>query len=267
MNVISADTRISALIKANPAVIDAIAGINAHFRKLQNPFLRKFLAPRVTIAEAAKIGKCELNEFFERLKPLGFIIDYGTVKKETKNNMIQNTTQPYNTALDVRADIAAGSDPFKKIIDTVSRLKTEETLLLVNSFEPVPLIRILNDRGYSTHVANVGPDEVNTYITRTSESKPLMSNPDIQETSFEKVEQKYEGKLHKIDVRALPMPQPMVKILDHLETLEPGVALFVYHKKIPVYLLPELKEKQFSYVLRQVDDGVNLIIYRSNETT
>ena len=40
---IAANTKISVLIKENPAAIDAIATINKHFEKLRNPVLRKIL--------------------------------------------------------------------------------------------------------------------------------------------------------------------------------------------------------------------------------
>jgi hypothetical protein len=57
----------------------------------------------------------------------------------------------------------------------------------------------------------------------------------------------------------------MIKILDSLSQLQSDTALFVYHKKIPVYLLPELKERHFQHVIRHVADGVQLIIYPGKE--
>ena len=53
--VVNRKTRISAVIKANKQSIDAITSINKHFNKLRNPVLRKVLAPRVTVEDAAKI--------------------------------------------------------------------------------------------------------------------------------------------------------------------------------------------------------------------
>jgi uncharacterized protein (DUF2249 family) len=264
MRVISAKTKISALIKAKPEAIEAIASINVHFKKLQNPFLRKFLAPRVTIAEAAIIGRCKVEDFFEKLKPLGFIIDYSDVK-EREYNLIQKTVpQKYDVMLDVRADITKGNDPFKQIMAAVAGLQVGEVLLFVNSFEPAPLIRILNERRYETTVLTKTTDEIYTYIKRTDQSKTLHQVKVEQKEEFADIERKYEGQLSHIDVRSLPMPQPMIKILDSLKHLQAGMALFVYHKKIPVYLLPELKERNFLYVLRENVDGIELIIYHSD---
>ena len=71
---ISEKTKISALIKANPAAVEAIASISSHFEKLRNPLLRKILAPRVTIADAARMGNTSTQVFFDKLLPLGFVV-------------------------------------------------------------------------------------------------------------------------------------------------------------------------------------------------
>lgn len=264
MNIISANTKISAVLKANPNAIDAIAAINPHFRKLQNPFLRKFLAPRVTIAEAARIGHCELTDFFEKLKPLGFIIDYGIMENQ-KNVEESPGSVHFDVELDVRNDIASGKDPFKKIIAAVSDLQTGNVLLLINSFEPVPLIRILTEKKFKVYTRTINPDTIHTYIERTPESKVLAVTKNEPDSSFENTLEAYEGKMIEIDVRELPMPQPMVRILETLSRIEEGKALFVHHKKVPVFLLPELKERHFEHVLRHVADGVQLIIYRKGK--
>ena len=72
MITIKPETKISTIIKANADAIEAIASINPHFNKLRNPILRKILASRVTVSEAAKIGKCSMECFAEKLRPLGF---------------------------------------------------------------------------------------------------------------------------------------------------------------------------------------------------
>jgi hypothetical protein len=59
------------------------------------------------------------------------------------------------------------------------------------------------------------------------------------------------------------MPGPMMAILDAIESLPPETALFVYHKRIPVFLLPELKEKKFDYRIKEIaDNEVHLLIFK-----
>lgn len=261
MKIITANTKISAIINANPGAIDAIACINPHFNKLKNPVLRKILAARVTIADAAKIGKCAVEDIFNKLRPLGFIIEYEHTKPENVSPEQEKTTRPFSAQLDVRADINNGQDPFKKIWAQLSGMDEGQVLLLVNSFEPVPLIRILEDKNYKTEVVYVADSEVHTYISKGASIKidPL---PEVDNAAFEAISGKYENKMKTIDVRHLPMPQPMLTILGELEILPIEMALFVHHKKLPMFLLPELKEKKFEITFKTTDDGVKLIIYK-----
>ena len=74
--------------------------------------------------------------------------------------------------------------------------------------------------------------------------------------------QQYEGRMVRINVKELPMPQPMMTILAELERLREGMALFVEHKRVPKFLLPELKERGYNIVHQETANGVNLIIYK-----
>jgi hypothetical protein len=55
----------------------------------------------------------------------------------------------------------------------------------------------------------------------------------------------------------------MHTILEALDSLPANEALFVYHKRIPVFLLPELEERKFTYRINEVSDAeVHLLIYK-----
>src|SRR5690348_4667314 len=75
MNTINANTKISTLLKDHQGALEAIISISPKFTKLRNPLLRKLMASRTSIAMASRIGKCSVNEFFEKLQSLGFVID------------------------------------------------------------------------------------------------------------------------------------------------------------------------------------------------
>jgi uncharacterized protein (DUF2249 family) len=265
MKVISVNTKISELIKFDPAVIDIIAGINKHFRKLQNPLLRKMLASRINIGEAAKIGGCEPEVFFERLKPLGFVVE-DTIREVQGQTSTDPVSTDYDLCLDVRMQIEQGKDPLPEIMETVNSLKADERLLLINSFEPIPLIRILQSKQYRVTVNKIAENVVHTYIERTASS---VSDSDKSVSgsfrTFGAIREKFADRLVYIDVRSLEMPQPMIRIIDKLNTLPAGHALYVHHKKIPLYLLPELKAKNFNYVLFQENTSVFMIIYKHHD--
>lgn len=267
---ITQNTRISDLIKMNKNVIEALASINKHFEKLRNPILRKVLAPRVTIADAAKIGGVEIETFFAKLQPLGF---------EWVNESNGNNTEANNntngkpgldnskiTELDVRGILAGGQDPFNTIMQALEKIPAGSTLKIINTFEPAPLIKILTKKGYHHYTEYPDKNTVHTYFTLNGQVLPIAETEAGQPSKgneWEAILGKYENNLVHIDVRALEMPQPMVKILKELEILPAGNALFVQHKKIPQYLLPELAEKGFDWSIKEIAEGnVQLLIYK-----
>lgn len=66
--------------------------------------------------------------------------------------------------LDVR-DIEG--EPFGDIMAALSDLAPDETLLLINSFEPVPLYDVLEQRGYTYETEQIGDTEWHVRIERT----------------------------------------------------------------------------------------------------
>lgn len=267
---IAANTKISALIKANPDAVEAIASISRHFEKLRNPLLRKLLASRVTIADAARIGGCEVEAFYEKLTPLGFTVSLSKrseplQEEETATAMPTFLAQLLPASiitLDVCEDISTGNDPFLKIMNTLEEIDDTQALLLLNTFEPTPLITILAKRGYASYTKVQGPDLVHTYFwlkgeeAAAEESKPA-------ENDFEELETRFSGKLKKVDVRHLEMPQPMVTILSELEQLPPDAALYVTHRRLPQFLLPQLEERNYALASKEVGPAeVHLIIYK-----
>src|SRR5690606_32219675 len=64
---------IAELIKHNKDSIQAIASLAKPLEKLKNPLLRKLMASRVTVSEAAKMGGCTVEDFASVLTPLGFV--------------------------------------------------------------------------------------------------------------------------------------------------------------------------------------------------
>ena len=145
--IISQNTKISILISENKKVIEALASQNKNFKKLKNPFLRKLFAPRVSVKDAAKIGGSSVNELLQKLTEIGFDVEFpkkSEVKKSINNKNI-SIIMKNNTiiSLDVRPILEKGVDPYHAIMDNLKVLADDETLLIINSFEPVPLLNKL----------------------------------------------------------------------------------------------------------------------------
>ncbi len=263
------------MIKENEETIQAIASINKHFLKLKNPVLRKVLAPRVTVADASKVGGVEIDVMIKKLKEIGFEFEGDMPQKfKTDNLNIENMSGTKNiknlVSLDVRPTLASGEDPFNIIMKAVKILKEEETLQIINSFEPIPLIRKLKSKGYESWTERPKEGEVHTFF-RMNKTKWI--DNEVEETvkksnkNFEVELANFGDNLRRIDVRELEMPEPMIQILKEIETLKNGQALFVDHKKIPQFLLPELEVRNFDILYKEVDcNHTILLIYKNNRS-
>jgi len=267
---INEHTKISELIKENPDSINAIASINKHFEKLKNPILRRVLASRVTIADAARIGNCRVTDFFEKLQPLGFKMA-GPGEQPEKNSSIKTPKPIFMRdldpsrlhTLDVRPLIECNKDPFNEIMQALKELPDAYILLLVNSFEPVPLIRILHEKGYSTHIKQIGANLVHTWIKKGYGKTASFGEEPSQQVDLDQLLASFNDKVLSIDVRDLEMPAPMITILKNLEKIPAGHALYVRHKKVPQFLFPELRAKGYTWAVKIISENrVDLFIYQ-----
>lgn len=267
--IITSKTKISALIKANTKTIDAIAEINKHFRKLRNPILRRTLAKRVTIKDAAKIGGVTVDVFMDKLVNIGFTVgteetDIFTKKENTPMAFIiaeENTID-----LDVRPNIEAGNDPFQVIMAAIKALPDGSTLKIINSFEPIPLINVLKGKGYLSKTERPSHGVVHTYFQKGEKIEKEVETeiPPTNEADFDTMVNQYANRSKTIDVRHLEMPEPMVTILSELEVMPAGHALFVHHKKLPKFLLPELKTRGYAFVKNRIDDhNIDFLFYKA----
>ena len=147
---VTINTKISTLIKENSEVVDAIASLNPHFKKLKIPLLRKALAPRVTVADAARIGGVTVQEFLNKLKEIGFEVENDSAISTKENTVIMDKSNMLS--FDVRSLIASGTDPFKEIMKKIKILNENQTLEIINTFEPIPLINVLKSKGFTSEV-------------------------------------------------------------------------------------------------------------------
>ena len=270
---INEQTKIATLIKHHPDALETIVTLSPDFKKLRNPILRKLMAGRTSIAMASKIGGCKPEDFFKALQPLGFEVDTkGVIPKEKEPEQkalpiyLKNAKAEQIVNFDVREMLAGGSDPLRDIQLKVKDLKAGEILKIINTFEPVPLVKLLEKQGFQTYVDAISDNLYETYFFKTDGTDSSADLPtEIQNsTDWEQLLQHYKDKLREIDVRHLEMPMPMMTILENLETLPEDRALYVNHKRIPVFLLTELKDRNFDFRIKNIQDGeVYLLIFKN----
>lgn len=267
---ITVNTKIAALIRQHPDALEAIINIHPKFEKLRNPLLRRIMAGRTSISMASKISGCSVTDFFRQLKPLGFEIDSATEAAATDEKQIPDfilfIKKHQVIELDVRPVIASGSDPLPLIIKKVKAIQPGQILKIVNSFYPQPLILLLEKQGFTTYADVLDDDLVETYFYKEKETGEITSTKtnDLA-NGWEEILKRFADKMELVDVRAMEMPRPMLTILEALEKLPADTALFVHHKRIPVFLLPELIERKFEFRIKEISEGeVNLIIFKTD---
>lgn len=267
---INAYTRLKVLLDADKGgVIESLIQLNSNFSKLRNPIMRNLLARRVTIADACKVGKCKVADFLRCMQQIGFVIDEGSEEPlALKAACIDFSHETKVHELDARSFLEQSLDPLKDILQITNLMEIGERLKVINSFEPLPLIYLLADKGYLHHTDVVDEQLVVTWFEKTTAEKVAAEVPDEQadeQELFDRVFYQFPGnKIRYVDVRHLEMPQPMLQILDNVEHLNKDELLYVHHKKLPVYLLPELEKKGLLFVVNHKSaTELDLLIYRS----
>ncbi|MEP7143336.1 MAG: DUF2249 domain-containing protein [Ferruginibacter sp.] len=265
--IIHANTKIAGILKQCPDALEAIISISPRFEKLRNPVLRKLMAGRTSIAMASKIGGCQATDFFSKLKPLGFEIDNDMVpadKGRTERPVFMSNLQQYLvTELDVRPIIVSGKDPLGIIIEKIKSIQPGHILKIINSFYPQPLILLLEKQNFESFADVIDDNLVETYFYKKDATVIEQKTTVETNEGWDDIMKRFKNSLQTIDVRLLEMPMPMMTILDSLDKLPAEAALFVYHKRIPVFLLPELADRKFSYRFKEISDGdVQLLIFK-----
>lgn len=271
---ITANTKISELIKEDKNSIDALAAIAKPLEKLKNPILRKLMASRVTIAEAAKMGNATIESFAVALKPLGFEFEQNgqaIINDESgKPEWLTNLSSDKITNFDVREILSSGSDPLKEIMKSFKAVEIGNVLCIINTFVPTPLVRLFEKDNAITYTDTINENEFHTYFLKQGKKKAAPAparelqifNED--EPTFTTNKDRFTGKIKEIDVRHLEMPGPMQTILGELEILPKENALYVNHKRVPIYLLEELESKNFIiHIFNISETEVKLLIEHS----
>lgn len=254
---ITKDMKVSQVLADYPETIKVFLQISPHFKKLNNKVLRKTLASRVTIQQAASVAGVDLTKLlYELNKSINKEIQIDNFFQEEKMNQIIEKPEILNSIsddkiieLDVRPILNSGKDPFLDIMNKVKSLKEDQVLMIINSFEPVPLYSVLGNKGFDHWTEKIN-DELRVYFFKTKQENQTSDNKlDVGKdlSDFENV--------IEIDVRELPPPEPMMKIFEKLPEVDDKTILLVHHHREPVMLYPKLEERGFEAVSNKIEDN------------
>ena len=164
--------------------------------------------------------------------------------------------------LDVREDIRNGREPFAKITAAIARLEPTQKLLLIASFEPVPLFYVLARQGFGHKAEQNAAGDWEVLFSRNAEqpvaidSAPVSCGCGCSETKATEITD--------LDARGLEPPQPMVNILEALTSLPAEAQLRARTDRRPVHLYPMLTERGFTAQTEEQSDGSFITNIRRN---
>jgi uncharacterized protein (DUF2249 family) len=150
--------------------------------------------------------------------------------------------------LDVREDIKSGREPFSKIMSAVATLGAGQELLLVAPFEPVPLFAVLAKQGFQHSARQIAAAHWEVRFIRGSGN-------DVARPAVRSSINNEQSAILDVDARNLEPPQPMVKILETLESLPNGAELRARTDRRPIHLYAHLEERGFTAASEEQPDG------------
>ena len=140
--------------------------------------------------------------------------------------------------LDVRPILEGGEDPLGQILLALDGLPGMGVLLLRAPFRPGPLLALLGDKGYQLEVEE-REGGVYEVLVRGKEGPPLE------------------------DLRDLPAPEPMERVLGRCAEMPAGQTLAFRTPRVPRLLLQRLREKGLETHVQSLLDGSALLLVRS----
>lgn len=139
--------------------------------------------------------------------------------------------------LDVRPILKDGGEPFQAIMEAVQSLEPGQSLQLLATFRPQPLFRVMASRGFDHEAREIGDGDWEVVFTPQAAATPVEISNDA-----DRPETWPDPDMH-LDLTELDPPEPMVRILAAVGTLEPGEVLFALLAREPLFLFPELTKR------------------------
>jgi uncharacterized protein (DUF2249 family) len=250
---ITGDTIIGRLLDEHPELVDILARYHPHFAKLRGPLLRKVMAPRVTVEQAARMAGIAPGELLGAIRRAVGDPEPAAHPAATPSSGWAPAPRPAAldaqrpVHLDLRDDIRSGMEPFGRIMAAVKALSDEETLVLRTPFEPIPLYDVLGRRRLAHWTERRAEDDWSVWFygePRATAGPPTTGGAE-----------ELSGAL-TIDVRGLEPPLPMMRVLERLDTLAEAEQLEVIHDRRPVFLYPRLDERGFVHETDEPGPGL-----------
>lgn len=259
---ILASWKISEVLQKHPELLETLVDLSPAFGRLRNPLMRKVQSRLVTVAQAAGIAGLEpatltraLNEAAGITAPAPATTGDPVAPSAVDAPPPWVERAPSPTEIDVRPIMARGEEPFKEIMAVARTVPIGAAFRLWAGFEPLPLFDVLAKQGFAHWARQRGPEEWEIVFFREraagAADRPAMNAAPAATVDWD-VPATSEV---TIDVSELVSPEPMIKILQTLETLPPDARLLVHHVRRPIHLYDRLDEMGYAHATREPAPG------------
>lgn len=263
---IRADDRVAKVLSLDSRLLEVFVAASPAFEKLRSAAMRKTMAKLVTVEQAARIAGVDAAVLVDRLNAalLGAepAVSEEPAPRPPARSVSAASTVPAALLavpaerivdVDVREELRAGIEPFRRIMDAARTLPGGHVLRVRAIFEPAPLYAVLAKQGLHHATEQLAPDDWRVWFSHDLEA-PSRAADAPQSLP-------YADDVILLDVRGLEPPEPMVRTLEALAEMPRGKTLVQINVRVPQYLLPKLAERGFVYeVFEQGPDLVRLFI-------
>jgi len=260
---ILASERVSDILNRYPSLVDTLIDASPAFRNLRNPIMRRVQSRLVTVSQAAGIAGLSPAELTRTLNvAAGLTAPSETditepgqpTSAEASLDDVDVSIAPIAAEIDVRTIMARGEEPFKAIMGVASGVPDGAAFRLIASFEPLPLYDVLAKQGFTHRSHEISDGTWEVLFIRSAEIAHRSSKPAGKAGSEDDWPSEITVEV-TIDVSELVPPEPMIKILEALEQLEPGGRLLVHHVRRPIHLYDRLDEMGYRHRTRDLGPG------------
>lgn len=148
------DTKLRYALDLGPDVLDYVVSLRPHdFARLRNPFMRRLMSPRISLARVARMAGVPAAEFVRRCAELGgaeFSLDGGDLAPSPVARPDWVPSEASGAAVEVNLldiDRSQDADPFPPISAGIKKLAPGQILLIRHMWEPQPLYDVWEKTG------------------------------------------------------------------------------------------------------------------------
>jgi len=255
--VITGKTKIKDALKNHPELKEVLTGYSSKFKKLNNKLIFNTIAKWATFNDVAKVGNISICDLLHTLN--SHIGEEQNLEKlfpeciqEKKTPIVTKKPDWYNEIKQfIHFDVRNNDGYFfPEIINKLNGLKRGQALTVINDFEPVPLIRMLEEKGNKLFSEVVNGSEY--HLTILYDSPKSIIDPDIDW----KEQLEFFPELNVIGM----LKDPFELIVKKAQSIEPGQGFVLIQAFEPTPLINLVTQMGFE-TFTQKEEELKYRIY------